>query len=240
MARRGRGNHGRRLMLEQRGEMDRRLAAGETYDEVAAAVGCDPRTVSRWVVRTGGLRPYERHRSPLRLSPAEREAIAVGIGRGESARVIAAELGRPPSTVSRVIDANGGRGCYQVHLADGRALEEARRPKVAKLAGNPRLRAEVEQRLQAHWSPQQIAARLVVGFPDEMEMRVSHETIYQSLCIQSRGALRRELTAHLRTGQTHRRARGARPGGSLTAMVPISQRPAEADDRAVPGHWKAT
>jgi transposase, IS30 family len=140
--------------------------------------------------------------------------------------------------VSREIDANGGRDRYQAHLADRRALDQARRPKTAKLAASPRLRGEVEQRLTAHWSPQQIAARLKIDFPDEMDMRVSHETIYQSLFVQSRGALRRELTAHLRTGRTHRRARGARPGGSLTAMVPISERPAEAEDRAVPGHWE--
>jgi len=238
MARRGQGDHGRRLTLEQRGEMDRRLAAGETYDEVAAAIRCDPRTVVRWVIRTGGLRPYERHRSPLRLSAGEREAIAVGIGRGESARAMAGMLGRAPSTITREIAVNGGRAGYQAHVADRRALDEARRPKVARLAGNPRLRGEVERRLKAHWSPQQIAARLVVDFPDETDMRVSHETIYQSLFIQSRGALRRELTAHLRTGRTHRRARSARPGGSLTGMVSISERPAEADDRAVPGHWE--
>ena len=105
---------------------------------------------------------------------------------------------------------------------------------------NPRLRGEVVERgLQVHWSPQQIAARLVLDFPDDTDMRVSHETIYQSLFVQSRGALRRELAAHLRTGRTHRRTRGTRPAGSLTAMVPISERPAEAEDRAVPGHWES-
>ena len=195
MARRGQGDHGRRMTLEQRYEMDRRLSAGETYDEVAAAIGCDLRTVIRWVVLTGGLRPYERHRSPLRLSPGERERIAVGVARGESTRTIAAGLGRAPSTISREIDVNGGRGGYQAHVADRRALDEARRPKVAKLADNARLRGEVERGLKAHWSPQQIAARLMVDFPDQAEMRVSHETIYQSLFIQSRGALCRELTA---------------------------------------------
>ena len=110
MARRGQGDHGRRMTLEQRYEMDRRLAAGKTYDEVAAAaIGCDPRTVIRWVVRTGGLRPYERHRSPLRLSPGERERIAVGVALGESARAMARELGRAPSTITREIAAPQSR-----------------------------------------------------------------------------------------------------------------------------------
>ena len=153
MARRGQGDHGRRLTLEQRYEMDRRLAAGETYGAVAAAIGCDPRTVIRWVVRTGGLRPYERHRSPLRLSPGERERIAVGVALGESARAMARELGRAPSTITREIDVNGGRGGYQAHRADRRALDEARGPKTAKLADNVRLRGEVERGLKAHWSP---------------------------------------------------------------------------------------
>ena len=238
MARRGQGDHGRRLTVAERDEMERRLAAGETLDEVARAVACDPRTVYRWVLRTGGLRPYERRRSPLRLSPEEREQIAVGIARGESASAIARRLGRAPSTVTRELKGNGGRRRYVACRADTAALARARRPKPAKLTVNKRLRTEVVARLERRWSPQQIAARLAVDFPDDPGMRVSHETIYQSLFVQSRGALRRELTACLRSGRAHRRARGSRSGGGLRDMVRISARPAEVKDRAVPGHWE--
>jgi IS30 family transposase len=238
MARRGQGDHGRRLSEADRAELERRIAAGETQDEVARAVGCDVRTVFRWVLRNGGLRSYERRRSAWRLSLEEREQIAVGIARGETVTAIATQLGRAPSTVTRELAANGGRNGYVACRADARALENARRPKPAKLAACPRLRAEVEARLAQRWSPQQIAARLVIDFPDDPEMRVSHETIYQSLFVQSRGALRRELTASLRTGRVHRKARGSRPGGNLRDMVLIAERPAEVEDRAVPGHWE--
>jgi transposase, IS30 family len=201
-------------------------------------VGCDPRTVIRWVMRTGGVRGYERRRSPRFLSLVEREEIALAVGRGESAVVVARRLGRATSTVTRELARNGGRGGYRAAGADARALERARRPKPAKLASSPRLRAEVERGLRERWSPQQIAARLRLDFPDDAEMRVSHETIYQSLYVQSRGALRRELASQLRLGRQRRRSRGVRPGGGLREIVPIAQRPPEVDDRAVPGHWE--
>jgi IS30 family transposase len=238
MARRGQGDHGRRLSDAERAELERRIAAGETQEDVARAIGCDVRTVFRWVLRNGGLRSYERRRSALRLSLCEREQIAVGIARGETATAIAARLGRAASTVTRELKTNGGRDGYRACGADARALRQARRPKRAKLAVCPQLRVEVEARLGQRWSPQQIAARLVVDFPDDAEMRVSHETIYQSLFVQSRGALRQELTTCLRTGRVHRKAQGSRPGGNLRDMVLISERPAEVEDRAVPGHWE--
>jgi len=230
--------HPWRLSDEQRDEIERRIAAGETQEEAAEAVGCDPRTVIRWVTRTGGIRRYERRRSPRFLSLAEREEIALGVGRGESAVVIARRLGRTTSTVTRELARNGGRRGYRAVAADARALERARRPKLAKLARSPRLRAEVERRLRERWSPQQIAARLRLDFPDDPEMRVSHETIYQSLYVQSRGALRRELARQLRLGRSRRRSKGVRPGGGLREIVPIAERPPEVDDRAVPGHWE--
>jgi transposase, IS30 family len=230
--------HPWRLSDEQRWEVERRIGAGETQEDVAVAVGCDVRTVIRWVMRTGGLRSYERRRSPLRLSLAEREEIALGLARGESATVIAGRSGRAVSTITREIAANGGRGGYVACRADARALELARRPKPAKLPACARLRANVEAGLMVRWSPQQIAARLIVDYPDDAEMRVSHETIYQSLFVQSRGALRRELTKCLRTKRVHRRPGGVSIAGGLRDMVPISQRPAEATDRAVPGHWE--
>ena len=238
VAGRKRWAHPWRLSDEQRDEIDRRIGAGEAQEEVAAAVGCDQRTVNRWVLRTGGIRRYERRRSPRFLSLAEREEIVLGVCRGEAAVVIATRLGRSTSTVTRELARNGGRQGYRAAQADLRALEQARRPKPAKLAGSPRLRAEVERRLAQRWSPQQIAARLRVDFPDDPEMRVSHETIYQSLYVQSRGALRRELASRLRTGRSHRRPRGFRMGGSLREIVPIAERPLEVDERAVPGHWE--
>jgi IS30 family transposase len=226
------------LSDSQRDEIERRIAAGEPQQEVGAAVGCDPRTVIRWLTRTGGIRGYERRRSERALSLAEREEIALGVGCGESAAVIARRLGRAVSTVTRELARNGGRRGYRAVGADARALERARRPKLAKLARSPRLRAEVERRLRERWSPQQIAARLRLDFPDDPEMRVSHETIYQSLYVQSRGALRRELAGQLRLGRSRRRSKGVRPGGGLREIVPIAERPPEVDDRAVPGHWE--
>jgi IS30 family transposase len=226
------------LSDEQRDEIDRRIGAGETQEEAAAAVGCDPRTVIRWVTRTGGIRRYERRRSPRFLSLAEREEIALAVGRGEAAVVIAGRIGRSTSTVTRELSRNGGRRSYRAAGADERALEQARRPKLAKLLRVPRLRAEVERRLVERWSPQQISARLRLDFADDPEMRVSHETIYQSLYVQTRGALRRELASRLRSGRSHRRSRGFRMGGNLREIVPIAERPPEVDDRAVPGHWE--
>lgn len=227
-----------RLSEGQRDEIERRVLAGEREAEVAVAVGCDPRTVLSWVTRSGGVRRYERRRCARFLSLVEREEIALGVVCGESAVVIARRLGRATSTVTRELDRNGGRGGYRAARADGRALEQGRRPKPAKLACSPRLRAEVERRLRERWSPQQIAARLRLDFPDDPEMRVSHETIYQSLYVQSRGALRRELAGELRRGRSQRRARGSRLGGNLREIVPIAARPPEVDDRAVPGHWE--
>jgi len=226
------------LSDRERDEIDRRVLAGESGEEVAAAVGCDPRTVIHWITRSGGVRSYARRRSQRALSLAEREEIALAVEAGESAAAIAASLGRATSTVTRELIRNGGRCGYRAGRADARALEQARRPKPAKLAASPRLRAEVERRLGERWSPQQIAARLRLDFPDDPEMRVSHETIYQSLYVQSRGALRRELAGQLRLGRSRRRSRGVRPGGGLREIVPIAKRPAEVDERAVPGHWE--
>ena len=238
MAGRKRRAHPWRLSDAQRAEVECRVAAGETQEEVARAVGCDPRTVIRWVTRSGGLRSYERRRSERALSLAEREEIAIGVGRGETASLIARRLGRAASTVTRELQRNGGRSSYRAARADAQALVRARRPKDAKLARCSRLRSEVERRLSERWSPQQIAARLRLDFPDDREMRVSHETIYQSLYVQSRGALRRELSSELRTGRSHRKPRGSRMGGNLREIVPIAERPPEVDERAVPGHWE--
>src|SRR6185503_16405798 len=174
------------------------------------------------------------------LSLAEREEIAVGVAARKSLREIARELGRPASTVSREVARNGPGGRYRAVRAQALAELRGRRPKTAKLAGNAELRGWVQAKLGSKWSPEQISARLVLEFPGRAEMRVSHETICQSLYVQGRGALRRELAASLRTGRALRRPRrteGERRG-KIPGMVMISERPAEAADRAVPGHWE--
>jgi IS30 family transposase len=182
-----------------------RVRAGEEVGSIAADVGVTSRTVFRWVADAGGMPIEWTARSALRLSLDEREEIRVGLEQGISLRAIAARLGRWPSTISREVAANGGRDEYRAVAADRRAHERARRPKTAKLARCERLRAFVEDGLERWWSPQQIHTKLIEVFPDDEEMRVSHETIYQSLFVQSRGALRRELTACLRSGRTQRR-----------------------------------
>ncbi len=232
--------HGRRLTVDERAELLRRINQGEPFARAAAVVGCSTKTVQRLRARGGGPQPRATTRAALRLSLAEREEISRGVGAAESYRAIAARLGRAPSTVARDVAASGGRRRYRAWRAEGRATRATRRPKVAKLVRCPRLRAEVERRLQMRWSPQQIAARLVVDYPKDREMRVSHETIYQSLFVQARGALRLELARYLRTRRVRRRPRRrtADGRGHLVDMVLLSARPAEVADRAVPGHWE--
>src|SRR5439155_11745095 len=195
----------------------------------------------RFKARTGGVMPRARERSPLRLSLADREELSRGVVAGDSLRRIATRLGRAVSTISREVAWNGPRDDYRAWRAEQTAARRARRPKPAKLATHPRLCREVERRLREHWSPQQIAARLVRDYPDDLGMRVSHETIYRSLCVQARGALRKELTTCLRTGRTQRcsHKRTELSGtGRLRGMIMISNRPAQASDRAIPGHWE--
>ena len=223
----------------ERIEIRRRVASGERMADVALGVGRSQRTVQAMVSRFGGIQPRATVRSVLRLSSAEREEVSRGLCAGESLRRIALDLGRAPSTVSREVGANGGRRRYRAVRAEARAVRAARRPRLAKLARNRPLRQIVERLLEIRWSPQQIAWQLRQDHPDEPEMWVSHETIYQSLFVQGRGALRAELTRCLRTGRARRSPAGrARPSGELSAMVLLSERPAEVDDRAVPGHWE--
>jgi IS30 family transposase len=185
--------------------------------------------------------PPEPKRSPLRLSLVEREEISRGLAGGESLRSIAGRLSRAPSTISREVSVNGGIGSYRACRADTAALRRARRPKPAKLAQCERLRRVVEDKLERRWSPQQISGWLARAFPDDPEMRVSHETIYLSLFVQSRGALRKELTRYLRRGHATRRPLGhsvMNGQGQLRGTINIRERPAEANDRAVPGNWE--
>jgi IS30 family transposase len=177
--------------------------------------------------------------SPHRLSFVERERISRGIAAGASGREIARGLGRAPSTVCREIQAGGGRSGYRAIGAERRAARCARRPKVSKLGSCARLVVEVERGLEQGWSPQQISARLRREFPDDPVMRISHETIYLSLYVQSRGELRRQLSAHLRSRRSARKPHGRlEKRGQIIDMVNISERPAEVEDRAVAGHWE--
>jgi IS30 family transposase len=208
---------------------------------IGREIGRAHRTVWNEIARSRRPAVPERVRSSLRLSLAEREEVSRGLAGGESLRAIARRLGRSPSTISREVVANGGRRRYRACRADNAALRRARRPKPSKLTRCDRLRAVVEERLELRWSPQQISGWLVQEFPDDPEMRVSHETIYLSLFVQSRGALRKELTRYLRSGHTTRRPKGhsvMNGQGQLRGTLNIRERPAEADDRAVPGHWE--
>jgi transposase, IS30 family len=238
------GRRSRQLTAEERGEIVGRHRGGEPARDVAAAIGCSVRTVhalceqARFAERA---RAWSSAREPrLRLAFAEREQISRGVAAGQSARAIARALGRSPSTVSREIAAGGGRRRYRALKAHRRARQRAARPKPTKLCRHPGLRREVEAGLAKRWSPQQISARLRADHPEDQEMRISHETIYQSLYVQSRGELRRQLTRNLRSARKKRRPRreGLEPRGRIRGMVPISERPPEIEDRAVPGHWE--
>jgi transposase, IS30 family len=231
----------RRLSRTDRAQIEKLIRAGATFEVAAEAVGCSTKSIQRFLALTGGLKSRLKERSPLRLSLGEREELSRGLVGGESLRTIASRLGRAPSTVSREVAWSSCRNGYRAWRADEEAMVRARRPKPAKLAVNSRLCREVERGLRARWSPQQIAARLVSDYPDDLKMRVSHETIYRTLFVQARGALRKELTTCLRTGRAQRRPqmRSEQSGaGRLQNMVLISDRPPEIEDRAVPGHWE--
>jgi transposase, IS30 family len=215
-------------------------AAGRTYGEIVAELDVGQGTVGRVVRSCGGVfRKEQWATSPARLSLDDRVEIAVGLEAGLTFSAIAARVRRAVSTVSREVNGHGGRRGYRPVAAHRAACQAARRPKPTKLASSPQLCARVVADLERLWSPQQIARRLRDEFPDAPELWVSHETIYKSLYVQGRGELRRELARCLRTGRAQRR----RPGrsdtrGRLTDMVLISERPAEIEDRAVPGHWE--
>jgi len=210
--------------------------------QVARRLGLEPRRVSRYLAACGGICPPRRTRSAQCLTVVEREEISRGIARGDSARRIAAGLGRHHTTVSREIKRSGGRSRYRALFADEEAWERARRPKQTKLDRCPQLRAIVERALREDHSPEQISGWLTRWYPDNERMRLSPETIYRALYVQARGTLKRELVAHLRSGRSKRRPRGSsRSGegrGQIKDKVMISERPAEVEDRAVPGHWE--
>jgi IS30 family transposase len=239
------------------------VRSGGSVQHAAGLVGIAERTGFRWFRQAGGMPPLSLVPvSSRRLSPADREAIFAGLVAGQSYAAIGRAIGRSTSTITRELDANrfnpsrpravplgqrsGARGRvpirpnYSPHEAQQRSEGRMARPKVSKLAGNLRLCAEVQNRLKQQHSPEQISRRLIMDFPDDPELRVSHETIYRSLYVQGRGQLRRELTRHLRTGRSLRKPH-RQPEQRLSRikdMVSISERPPEIEDRAVPGHWE--
>ena len=232
----------RRLSETERASVWASWRAGQTPIAIGARLGHAASSVRQLLLQHGGIAPRLRTRSRRALSLSEREEISRGLAGGESVRTIARRLGRAPSTVSREIRRHGGTHQYRALEADATAWRWATRPKPCRLAAQPRLRAVVAAKLRAEWSPQQIAAWLVSAYPDDATMRASHETIYRTLYVQTRGALKHQLTAHLRRRRALRRSRGATPRGQgrgeLVDMVSISERPPTVADRAIPGHWE--
>jgi transposase, IS30 family len=230
----------RRLVSEEEAlQMLVWAAEGQGPAEIARRAGWPERAVGKVLARGAGTTGAQWCPSPARLSLAEREQVLVGLVGGDSLRAIATRLGRAPSTVSREVAANGGREAYSAFRAHGRAARAARRPKAAKLASRPELAAQVSEWLEELWSPQQVSQRLGVELGHDPGMQVSPETIYQSLYVQGRGALRQELAACLRSGRAARAPQGRlERRGRIPGMVMISERPAEVADRAVPGHWE--
>ena len=229
------------LSAEEQEELWARWRQGESLRLIARRLGKRGPSIRAFVLQTGGVRQRPPLRPARSLTVVEREEISRGLAAGDSCRAIARRLARAPSTVSRELARNGGRHRYRAQAADAAAIRRAQRPKPAKLAVEPRLRAVVEAKLALRWSPEQIAGWLPLAYPQDPVMRVSHETIYLSLFVQSRGALRRELQRCLRTGRAMRYPRAKRlpqGRGQLRDTLHISQRPAEVADRAVPGHWE--
>ena len=230
-----------RLNAEQIAQLWRRWRQGDSIAQIARELGRFPGTV-RWVLLArGGISPRERLRTAGALSLSERESVSRGLVQDKSFQQIAAELGRSTSTISREVKRNGGREQYRAECADKLAWNNAQRPKICVLAARYRLRCVVAAKLKRNWSPEQIARWLKLAYPGDETMRVSHETIYRSLYVQARGALKKELMTHLRYQRLMRQAKGVRSQdgrGKMADAVSISERPAAAQDRAVPGHWE--
>ena len=219
-----------------------RWRKGESLHQIARLFDRHHSSVRGVLAETGGIRPAVRRRSPRALSLVEREDVSRALVAGHSIRSIASMLGRAPSTISREIGRNGGAGHYRASRADQAAWDRAHRPKACKLALHPTLAKQVADKLQQQWSPEQIAGWLKRTYPDDTSCQVSHETIYRTLFIQSRGALKKELLAHLRRTRAIRRSRHhtqkTADHGRISDTVSIRERPASVEDRAVPGHWE--
>lgn len=226
----------------QRADIWDRWRRGESMSSIGRRFERESSSIFSVLSPSGGIRPADRKRAQRSLSLIEREEISRGLVAGRSVRALAAQLGRAPSTISREVGRNGGADRYRATVSDQSAWDRALRPKRCKLACHPVLRRTVSRKLCRKWSPEQIAGWLKRSFPDEEQHRVSHETIYKSLYIQTRGVLKQELLEHLRAKRAIRRSRHAslkQDGlGRITNAISISERPASVDDRAVPGHWE--
>jgi IS30 family transposase len=237
MARRGRPGG---LSASQKQLLWEQWQAGQSLSEISRLLCQNPGSVHRVLSTNGGIAPQPRSRSSRHLTLTERETISRGIAAGLSFRQIAQQLGRSVSTVSREVTRHGGRDQYRASTADEAAWEQAKRPKVCHLATVPELRQLVAEKLALQWSPEQISGWLKLRFPRDRGMQVSHETIYRSLYIQARGVLKKELIQHLRSKRMMRRSKLAtsQPRGQIKDVVSIRERPPEAEDRAIPGHWE--
>jgi IS30 family transposase len=226
----------------QKAVMWERWKKGESLQQIAQLFDRNHSSIQRIFAESGGIRPAQRQRSRLALSLAEREEISCSLAAGHPIRRIAQSLRRAPSTISREISRNGGQSNYRASCADDAAWQRAHRPNACKLVDNPMLAEIVASKLQIQWSPEQIAGWLKHTFPGNEDFQVSHETIYRSLFIQARGALKKELLAHLRRTRVMRRSRHhtqkAENHGRIKDTISISERPAIVEDRAVPGHWE--
>jgi IS30 family transposase len=226
----------------QKALMWERWQKGESLQHIAQLFDRNHSSIQGILAETGGIRPAQRFRSRLALTLAEREEISRSVATGQSIRSVAARLGRAPSTISREIMRNGGQECYRASQADQAAWDRAHRPKTCRLVENRTLAHIVAGKLQLLWSPEQIAGWLKHTYPDDEAFQVSHETIYRSLYIQARGALKKELLQHLRRTRAMRRSRHhtqkTDDHGRIRDTVSISERPATVEDRAVPGHWE--
>jgi len=231
-----------RMSWSEKNELWQRWRRGETLREIAGALHRRSSSIYEYVGTEGGIAPRPRRRSRLALTTTEREEISRRLAQGESIRAIGRMLRRAPSTISREIARNHGRAQYRAAAADRGAWRRTRRPKPCRLAVRPALRRIVAAKLALRWSPQQVSGWLRATFPDHPEMQVSHETIYRSLFIQSRGVLKRALLGHLRRQRHFRHARAGvhvRPKqGQIPDAVSIRERPADVADRALPGHWE--
>ena len=228
------------LTEEQKADMWRKWKAGYSIRELCQVLKRDSSAVHAQLAKRGGIAPAGRIRAVVLKMP-EREEISRGLSSGESVRSIAKRLGRAPSTVSREVARHGGRARYRANHADYEASLSALRPKPCRLALNGRLRKVVASKLALEWSPEQISGWLKIQYPDDEGMQISHETIYKSLFIQARGALKKELIQHLRTGRRFRYARrraSEELRGKIPETISIRERPAEVEDRAIPGHWE--
>ncbi len=230
------------LSAIQKRDVWSRWKAGQTLHEIGRVYGKPHNSIRAVLLPRGGIPPVARRRSRLALTLAEREDISRGIASASSIREIACRLGRTASTVSREIARHGGRLAYRAHDADRQAWNAALRPKRCLLAVNRKLRDVVASKLILDWSPEQVAGWLKTQYPNNQNMRVSHETIYRSLFIQARGVLKKELMDHLRSQRRMRRSRHfsehGHSRGQIVDAISIRERPAEAEDRAIPGHWE--